>query len=176
MLIQLRKFFSTLTHNIIATTVAGLITVPTLLSWATGTLDILIQTINTPTPLWVTIALALLCCGYIYENKRENHSQLNQSRPLPPSNIDSNMRLEEFREKVLMFISEHPRLETNQITSSFQEPEQRVLFNLQELEKDKLITSTYISGSDMMGTEPGAYTWNVLNPGLAYLDKYDLIK
>lgn len=85
-------------------------------------------------------------------------------------------RLGNFRERVLVFVSENPHLETDQITSSFQEPDQWVLFNLQELKKDKFITSTYVSGSDWMGTEPRAYTWSILNSGLAYLDKHGLIK
>ena len=70
----LLKFLSTLLQNIFATIVIGLATVPVLLSWATGTLDVLFQTIKTPTPLWATTALVLLVAVYIHSKTLKNHS------------------------------------------------------------------------------------------------------
>lgn len=131
---------------------------------------------NTPTPLWATIALVLLCCVYTYAKVEKFHSSLNQSKFYPPSKTDINIRIDTFGEKVLLFVSENPELETDQITSSFPGSEQRALFNLQELEKSKFITHTYVSGSDMMGTEPRIYTWSTINLGLAYLNQHGLIK
>jgi hypothetical protein len=63
---ELNKFLSTLLHNIFATTAVGIIGVPVLISWATGTLDILLQILKSPTPLWATISLIALCCLYTY--------------------------------------------------------------------------------------------------------------
>ena len=60
------KFLSISLHNIFLVIVVAVIGIPTLVSWATGTLDILIQTIKLPTPLWATIALAFLSGVYIY--------------------------------------------------------------------------------------------------------------
>ena len=45
------KFLSISLHNIFLTIVIGSIGLSTLISWATGTLDILIQTIKFPIPL-----------------------------------------------------------------------------------------------------------------------------
>ena len=87
----------------------------------------------------------------------------------------NNKRLDNYREKILIFVSKNPQLETDQITSSFQESDQLVLFNLQELEKAKFIKANYVSGSNLMGTEPGVYTWHTLNLGLAYLSRNGLI-
>lgn len=60
------RFLEASSHHIILTIVTSIIGVPVLVSWATGTIDVLIQTIKSPTPLWATISLALVCCGYIY--------------------------------------------------------------------------------------------------------------
>ena len=128
------------------------------------------------TPLWATTALVLLCCVYTYLRVEKLHSSLNQTKFHPPSKTDSSIRIDDFRESVLVFVSENPMLETNQITSSFPGSKQRALFNLQELEKIRFITSTYVSGSDMMGTEPEIYTWSIINQGLAYLNQHGLIK
>src|SRR3990172_8382855 len=129
---------------------------------------------NIPVPLWEAIALALLCCVYTYLKFGKFHSKLNQAKFYPPSKTDISIRIDDFRESVLVFVSENPMLETNQITSSFPGSKQRALFNLQELEKARFITSTYASGSDMIGTEPGIYTWSIINQGLAYLNKHGL--
>ena len=85
-------------------------------------------------------------------------------------------RLEEFRENVLLFVSENSNLQTAQIISSFRGSEQRALFHLQELAKSNFVMAAYVSGSDMMGTEPPIYTWSIGNPGLAYLNEHGLLQ
>lgn len=45
-----------------------------------------IQTINTPTPLWATIALVLLCCGYIYL-KAQQHIPKTSPLDNPPTTL-----------------------------------------------------------------------------------------
>ena len=61
---QISKFLVAVFYNIFAAILIALIGLPVLVSWATGTLDILLQTIKLPTPLWVTISLILLCGLY----------------------------------------------------------------------------------------------------------------
>lgn len=60
----LSNFLSVLLQNFLAAILFAVIGVPLIVSWATGTLDILIQTIKLPTPLWATISLLLLCVVY----------------------------------------------------------------------------------------------------------------
>ena len=67
---ELLKFLSALFRNISAAVVIALIGAPVLISWATGTLDILFQTIKSPTPLWATIALVLTIIVYTYLKTR----------------------------------------------------------------------------------------------------------
>ncbi len=81
----LKKFLSTLMHNILATIVVGIIGIP-LLSWATGTLDILLQILISPTPLWATILLVGLCCFLVYQIIV--HSQRSLSTPSPQLHSD----------------------------------------------------------------------------------------
>lgn len=72
------KFLSTLLNNILATILVAVIGIPILVSWATGTLNILLQILISPTPLWATIALVVLCCAYIYlrvSRKNQNPSK-----------------------------------------------------------------------------------------------------
>lgn len=118
--------------------------------------------------------IALLFPYFLYQKLIYKNIQKQirvQPEPSPPD-----QRLEESRESVLKFVSENSGLETDQITSSFLGSEQRALFNLQELEKSKFIIRTYVSGSDMMGTEPRVYTWSTTNLGLAYLNKHGFLK
>ena len=78
---SLRKFLSTLLHNILVTILVVTIGVPTLLSWATGTLNILIQTIKLPVPVWATISLVFLCCLYIYLKVTQHYQKTRPSYP-----------------------------------------------------------------------------------------------
>ena len=75
------KFLSTLMNNIFAAIVLGLVTVPVLISWATGTLNILLQSIKSPTPLWATIALVLLLGVYFCIIIFKAHSYQNLQQP-----------------------------------------------------------------------------------------------
>lgn len=70
LLTQIAKFLAALLCNTFAAIMIGIIGLPVLVSWATGTLDILLQTIKLPTPLWGTIALVLLFCIYNYSKLR----------------------------------------------------------------------------------------------------------
>ena len=70
----LTKFLSTLLNNIFAVILVSAIGIPALISWATGTLNILIQAIKAPTPLWGTIVLVLLSGVYIYLKKPKDQS------------------------------------------------------------------------------------------------------
>ena len=60
------QFFASLMNNIIVTILVGTFGVSALIAWVTGTLDFLIQYMNTPIPLWATILLVVLCCRYTY--------------------------------------------------------------------------------------------------------------
>jgi hypothetical protein len=71
LLTQIVKFLETLLRNILATILIAIIGLPVLVSWVTGTLDILLQTIKSPTPLWGTIALVVLSCAYNYLKVRQ---------------------------------------------------------------------------------------------------------
>ena len=65
------KFFSNLLHNIALLIVVGIISLPVLISWATGTLDFLLQIIQTPVPIWGIILLVLLV--FVYLKIRRNY-------------------------------------------------------------------------------------------------------
>lgn len=52
-------FVSSLIQNLFITVIVALITVPVLLSWVTGTFDVLIRFLARETPIW----LLLLCVG-----------------------------------------------------------------------------------------------------------------
>src|SRR3972149_9740215 len=79
------KFLAISLHNIFLTTLIAIIGLPVLVSWVTGTLDILIQTIKSPTPLWGTIALVLLCFLYMQIKQKQNSQKKLPSEP-PPKN------------------------------------------------------------------------------------------
>lgn len=79
LLTQIAKFLAALLHNILATIVVVTIGLPVLFSWATGTLDILFQTIKLSTPLWGTIALVLLC--FLYTHLRIRRYQKSYKPP-----------------------------------------------------------------------------------------------
>lgn len=70
----IKKFLSTLLHNILATILVAIIGIQVLISWATGTLNILLQTIKSPVPLWATIALVLLVALYVYTKTSKSHA------------------------------------------------------------------------------------------------------
>jgi len=53
-------------YSIFLSILLGLIGIPLVIAWATGTLNTIIETIQSPTPLWATISLTLLCCLYVY--------------------------------------------------------------------------------------------------------------
>jgi hypothetical protein len=66
--------------NIAVIIFAAIVGVPTLIAWVTGTLDILLQSVKSPTPLWVTIILTLaLLTLYIYPKKSEKNRSSNTS-------------------------------------------------------------------------------------------------
>jgi len=65
------KFFANLMSNIFAVVLVGIVGVSTLIAWATGTIDFLLQSITIPTPLWATIVVVLLCCLYTYLKVRQ---------------------------------------------------------------------------------------------------------
>jgi hypothetical protein len=71
---RIAKFLAISLHNIFLATLIAIIGLPVLVSWVTGTLDILIQTMKLPTPLWGTIALVLLCYLYIYLKIRQHQN------------------------------------------------------------------------------------------------------
>jgi len=69
---KMLKFLSKLSYDILLIIFAAVVGTTTLVSLATGTIDILYQAINTPTPLWATIALVLLLALYMYEKMKKN--------------------------------------------------------------------------------------------------------
>jgi hypothetical protein len=79
------KFFASLMSNIFVVILAGIVGVPTLIAWATGTLDFLIQYINIPTPLWTTIAGIVLCCLYIYLKVQKLDPSSSPKKLIPES-------------------------------------------------------------------------------------------
>lgn len=83
------KFFANFLSNIIVVILVGIFGVSTLIAWATGTLNLFLHTLNTPTPLLATIALALLCCLYTYVKVRQCQNSYK------PSNIQEEL-IEEF--------------------------------------------------------------------------------
>lgn len=68
---HIKKFLSTFFHNTLVLVLSSLIGVPVLVSWATGTIDSLIQIIKAPVPLWATSALVLLCYLYIHSKNQK---------------------------------------------------------------------------------------------------------
>jgi hypothetical protein len=99
MLKLISRFFEAAAHYTILTVAASLISLPVLLSWATGTLDVLIQTIKSPTPLWASIALVLLCCVYIYLKSSKNGPLL----ALPAKT--GIFKIDEIQERILVKLS-----------------------------------------------------------------------
>lgn len=85
---ELKKFLSTLLHNMFATIAIGLIGVPVLISWATGTFDILFQTIKSPMPVWATIVLVVLLGLYIYLKTEKSHSRQASVYPVKYFTVD----------------------------------------------------------------------------------------
>jgi hypothetical protein len=84
LLTQIVKFLEVLLRNILATILIALIGLPVLVSWVTGTLDVLLQTIKSPMPLWGAIALVLLC--YLYTRLK--------TQPYHPPTIQEELREE----------------------------------------------------------------------------------
>ena len=75
---QMGKFFVNLLCNIFTVILIAIIGLPVLISWATGTLDVLLQTIKSPMPLWGAIALVLLCYLYTRLRIQPYHPPVNQ--------------------------------------------------------------------------------------------------
>jgi hypothetical protein len=72
---RIKKLFenteSTITNIILLALFGGSATI---LAVSKKALSVFLQIINTPTPLWATISLVLLGCGYIYLKFRKLHS------------------------------------------------------------------------------------------------------
>ncbi len=75
-------FLSGILNNIVAAIMIAIISLPVLVSWATGTLNILFQTVKSTTPLWATISLCLLFTVYIaYKKPRRELPSDNSFNP-----------------------------------------------------------------------------------------------
>jgi len=83
-----KLFFGDIRRAIVSCIVSSLILAGGgVVTFAKTARDWLIQTSNTPTPLWVTISLILLGCSYIYIKVAKFQSKLNhqdQSNKSPP--------------------------------------------------------------------------------------------
>jgi hypothetical protein len=71
---QLKSTAEFLIRNIFWTVMMSIITVPVFLSWVSNTLDTLFVAVQTPTPVWGAIALALLVLVYVHLKTAKNHS------------------------------------------------------------------------------------------------------
>jgi hypothetical protein len=78
-----KKFLSTFFHNTLVLVLSSIIGVPVLVSWFTGTLDVLVQIVKAPTPLWASISLVLLCYLYIHSIERKILEKNQNNNPLP---------------------------------------------------------------------------------------------
>jgi len=63
---ELKKFLSTLLHNMFATIAIGLIGVPVLISWATENFVFFLQTKKSQMPVWKTFFLFFLWVLYFF--------------------------------------------------------------------------------------------------------------
>jgi len=70
----LKPILLTLGHHIFGTIVVALIGVSVLVSWAIGTLNLLLNALQTPVQLWEAIALVLLVSVYTHLKTVKNHS------------------------------------------------------------------------------------------------------
>jgi len=75
------KLFSKLMQHIFFVIVVGIVGVSTLIAWVLGALNFLIHLLNTPMPLWATIALVFVVGGYVYLKVSKSHSLINLSKP-----------------------------------------------------------------------------------------------
>jgi len=78
---SIAKFFGNLIHSTIVAILLGIVGLPVLISWATGTLDFLLLVVNIPTPLWATIILVLLLLTYLKTESTRSSSNLSESKP-----------------------------------------------------------------------------------------------
>ena len=99
---QSKKFLSTLLHNVLATAILAIIGVPVLVSWVTGTLDTLFQTIQSPMPIWAAIALVLLSAVYVQIKSKQNPEP---SEPPKSKNKERFVDIGRYRWKVIIFSS-----------------------------------------------------------------------
>lgn len=74
----LLKSFGNIAYAIIGAIAAACIVTPVLVLYAKNTLNYILQAIQSPTPLWVAIVLALvlgLCISYIYQQAKKPQTQ-----------------------------------------------------------------------------------------------------
>lgn len=95
-------FLSALLNNILATILLALIGIPILISWATGTVNVLIQILKSPTPLWVIIILVLVALLiYIHLKK------LTPTKPPIQKEIKTKKDISQTALKILIFLGKH---------------------------------------------------------------------
>lgn len=91
--------------NIAVIILVSLVGVPVLIAWATGTLNLLIQCINTPTPLWETIILVFVVLLTYIQLKN-----LTSTKPPIQKEIKTQKDISETALKILIFLGERGEL------------------------------------------------------------------
>ncbi|MFA7382900.1 MAG: hypothetical protein WC001_05570 [Desulfurivibrionaceae bacterium] len=137
-------------------------------------LDFSIQLATTPTPLWATIALVPLFCGYSYLKTAKRSAKAIPCLPLVAlrENYDIKIRLEPLREKLLAIVAVNKLPRDSQIAEVAEISEQLVTFHLNELKSMGLVGSQFNLDEYMME----ATAWSVRQAGLAYLHYHGLLK
>jgi hypothetical protein len=170
---QLGKFLSTFLHNTVVLVLTSIVGAPVLVSWVTGTLDILIETVKSPTPLWASISLVLLCCGYIYSQNIKSSAKIIKTPLLisTKNNYDIKTKLESLKERILTIVAVNKLLRDSQVADVAKISEQLATFHLNELKELGLVGSQFTL--DEYSYEGKA--WSVNQQGLKYLHHYGFI-
>ena len=96
----------------------------------------------------------------------QNHKKLTKN--------SHSERLEEVREKILFAVAQNEEATDQQISQITGVTTLISTYHLEELKTLKMVTVSYIMGSEWAGTS-GSTNWSVSQTGLAYLVKHALI-
>jgi hypothetical protein len=78
MIKKAKKFISALIQNFFITVIIGIVTFPVLISWVTGTLDVLVQFLTHNSPIWLVIISTLICVCYFH------FARVKEFKPVQP--------------------------------------------------------------------------------------------
>lgn len=149
-------------HSILVSVLLFLIGIPVLISWATGTLNILIETMKTPTPLWISIVLCLLLILYVYLKSRTTHPFVTHTNKLK-------VNISKTATDILVFFGNQDdvRLNTKRLSETFE-----ASFNQTQYAIDQLLGFGFLCEIE---TDIGPNLYGLSAQGREFLGKKNLL-